>query len=345
MYRGLLQSLENNVGALLRVLHVHDSFYAASAINIVTKNPDGTESDPVRIVIDKPVEWKQYDHCALILRLYALYEGFVDDLIGSWLSQLPKITTCYAELPEKVKQQHRIGISHLLNRIGGEQYSHLSEDRIVGGLYHGVKGENNYDLPPDVFLTESKNYWWNTLIRLFGNVGIDELKSILMRDTELSEFIKIQLGESESIQSQVNKLVGLRNTAAHDEVTETLSTGELITMANFVVCLCQGLARAVEDSNIRGLIRCGKMRECGHVVNRFKEHVFGIESNMCQWRVGLKVAAKYNNTYRFSQIESIEVDNQPYIDYEAKEGTCIGMRLTDMVSMRSKIYLLLEDVI
>src|SRR5712692_7510073 len=46
--------------------------------------------------------WTIYDHCALVTRLYAVYESYVFELMRLWLGYITKILPTWADLPATV---------------------------------------------------------------------------------------------------------------------------------------------------------------------------------------------------------------------------------------------------
>ncbi|WP_341734285.1 MAE_28990/MAE_18760 family HEPN-like nuclease [Microcoleus sp. EPA2] len=70
-------------------------------------------------------EWEIYDRSAVVTRLYAIYERFVEDLISDWLRLLPDLVPRYSDLEEKIQNTHREGIGRLLIDIKKNRFQHL----------------------------------------------------------------------------------------------------------------------------------------------------------------------------------------------------------------------------
>lgn len=53
-------------------------------------------------------EWRVYDHCSTITRLYAIYENFVENLISRWLGLLLGLFPRYSDLEERIRNTHQM---------------------------------------------------------------------------------------------------------------------------------------------------------------------------------------------------------------------------------------------
>ena len=62
--------------------------------------------------IPKTKEWRIYDHCAAVTKLYAIYENFVEDLIRDWLRLLPEIVLDYDDLEKVIHNTHSYGVEN-----------------------------------------------------------------------------------------------------------------------------------------------------------------------------------------------------------------------------------------
>src|SRR5262245_54767141 len=95
---------------------------------VATGTPGGDLRDEYAATAPGDTEWRLYDHCAAVTRLYAIYEQFVTAAVGLWLSQLPDLYGPYGSLPESVRNAHRMGTGDILIHHGGDRYAHLTED-------------------------------------------------------------------------------------------------------------------------------------------------------------------------------------------------------------------------
>ena len=67
----------------------------------------------IKQLVPNKVNWRLYDHYSVVMRLYAIYEQFIKELITDWIDYLPEIFSSYSELPEKIRKTNQIGVSRL----------------------------------------------------------------------------------------------------------------------------------------------------------------------------------------------------------------------------------------
>src|SRR5687768_11959525 len=67
---------------------------------------------------------KHYAVASCVMRLYAVYERSIETLIEDYLDGIPELIP-FASLPSGLKNEYRLGISHVLGRLDAERYAHL----------------------------------------------------------------------------------------------------------------------------------------------------------------------------------------------------------------------------
>ena len=107
----------------------------------------------------------------MVTRLYAIYERFVENLVGDWLGLLPGLFPRYSDLEESIQNTHQMGVGRLLIEMKKNRYGHLSIEEVVRGLFRGVTGEE-YQLLLDAFLLHEQNLRRQPLEKLFADAGI-----------------------------------------------------------------------------------------------------------------------------------------------------------------------------
>jgi predicted transcriptional regulator len=118
-------------------------------------------------------KWLEYDRCAVVTRLYAVYESFVENLIATWLQRLPEIIPRYADLDERIRNTHREGVGRLLVELKKARFSSVLTDRtVVESLFSGIAGYQKYNLIPQAFLFHEQNLRKDILEKLLADAGI-----------------------------------------------------------------------------------------------------------------------------------------------------------------------------
>ncbi|MEG4633736.1 MAE_28990/MAE_18760 family HEPN-like nuclease [Microcoleus sp. AR_TQ3_B6] len=216
-------------------------------------------------------EWRIYDRSAVVTRLYAIYERFVEDLISDWLRRMPDLVPRYSDLGEKIQNTHREGIGRLLIDIKKNRFQHLSVEKVVQGLSCGITDTGKYELLPDAFLLHEQNLRKETLETVLKNAGIDEAWKWVSNHKEIKYFVEEVRGRQNTAEGELNQLVDYRNEAAHGSTNQILGTQELLDLGDFVEALCKSLADLVTYKIILLQKALGLVREIGEITEWFKK--------------------------------------------------------------------------
>lgn len=227
-------------------------------------------------VIPSEKEWEIYDRSAVVTRLYAIYERFVEDLISDWLRRMPDLVPRYSDLGEKIQNTHREGIGRLLMDLKKNRFQHLSVEKVVQGLSCGITDTGKYELLPDAFLLHEQNLRKEVLETVLKNAGIDEAWKWVINHKEIKYFVEEVRGSQNTAEGELKQLVDYRNKAAHGSTDEILGTQELLDLGDFVEALCKSLADLVTYNIILRQIDRGLVREIGKITEWFKKPQAGV---------------------------------------------------------------------
>lgn len=280
-------------------------------------------------VIPSEEEWEIYDRSAVVTRLYAIYERFVEDLISDWLRRMPDLVPRYSDLGEKIQNTHREGIGRLLIDIKKNRFQHLSVEKVVQGLSCGITDTGKYELLPDAFLLHEQNLRKEVLETVLKNAGIDEAWKWVINHKEIKYFVEELRGNQNTAEGELKQLVDYRNKAAHGSTDEILGTQELLDLGDFVEALCNSLADLVTYNIILLQSHRGLVREIGKITEWFKKPQAGVAkvkevTLTVEERVFLVLVNDELSYCYAAKIESIQLNdishNQVEITSEAEVG-------------------------
>ena len=195
--------------------------------------------------------WLVYDHCAALLRLYAVYSIFIEDLVADYLLYLPGLYETYGQLPEVILKQHRTGFGQILLRLGDAgPYRHLREGDIILQLSQGLGGAQPYSLLKDAFFVDRRNYRSDALARLFGSLGVENVCERIAKHPSMRAFLAEKIGNATTFESELDGFVKLRNEAAHTPVDEVIATSRFLKTADFVLLACEILTEIVSRETL-----------------------------------------------------------------------------------------------
>lgn len=331
MFDELLKIVSVNISTVHKIIHTNDRL---RGIVFRKDTPTQQESDEntqfTKLIEGVPSEqeWLVYDRCAVVTRLYAIYERFVEDLIAEWLELLPDIVTEYSDLEKSIKDTHQIGVGRLLLDLKKKRFEHLSINEVIQGLFDGVTGQEKYKLIPDAFLLHEQNLRREVLEKLFADAGMSKAWDWVDKHRNVKQFIEEVRGSQNTAEGELNELITYRNDAAHGAIVDDiLGTKELLELGDFVENLCQALAELVTFQVISRQTAIGKAKEIGQVTEWFKKSRAGVAKVK---KINLSVDKKVflvneaSSYCRLATIESIMINDiskeQVVITHEQEVG-------------------------
>jgi MAE_28990/MAE_18760-like HEPN len=320
----------STVRAIIKTNHRLRSIVFRDSLN-KQKLEENSEFAALMEVISSEKEWEIYDRSAVVTRLYAIYERFVEDLISDWLRLLSDLVPRYSDLEEKIQNTHREGIGRLLIDIKKNRFQHLSVEKVVQGLSCGITDTGKYELLPDAFLLHEQNLRKEVLETVLRNAGIDEAWKWVTNHKEIKYFVEEVRGSQNTAEGELKQLVDYRNEAAHGSVDEILGTQELLELGDFVEALCKALADLVTYNIILRQIDRGLVREIGKITEWFKKPQAGVAKvKEVTLAIGESVFLVFVNdelSYCYSaKIESIQLNDIAHDRVEITSEIEVGLK-------------------
>ncbi|MGF1489717.1 MAG: MAE_28990/MAE_18760 family HEPN-like nuclease [Prochloraceae cyanobacterium] len=244
MYQQFIVKAKEEISTVRSIIKTNENIR-----NLISKSGDRSCSkEYIKIIenlksdIPKTKDWIRYDHCFAVTQLYAIYENFVENLIGDWLIVLPKLFVSYSELDERIQNTHRVGIGRLLIDLNKNRYEHLSIDRVISSLNDGISNEKQYELLPEAFLFHEQNLRREILEKLLADAGIDNTWTWVEKHRNIKNFVEEIRGSENTAEGELNELISYRNEAAHGaEMNNVLRLKPLLELCDFVESFCQAL--------------------------------------------------------------------------------------------------------
>jgi MAE_28990/MAE_18760-like HEPN len=273
--------------------------------------------------------WQVYDHCAALLRLYAAYSIFLEDLVADYLRSLPELYENYHQLPDSILKQHRTGFGQIMLKLGDAgPYRHLRESDIILQLSQGVSGARPYTLLKDAFFVDRQNYRTEILDRLFGSLGLDSVSSRIAKHPSMKAFIVERFGNATTFGSELDGFVKLRNEAAHSTVEEVIATSQFLTMADFVLLSCEILTEILSREMLTSMAERQPGIQLGVV-----EHVYRggkiaiVKMTPTVLTVGDDIALVRKERIRIAKVLSIQANDVAVDSLASMEAQEVGVRL------------------
>jgi hypothetical protein len=276
------------------------------------------------------LDWQIYDHCAALTRLYAAYEQYVGELVGEYVRLLPRLYVKYSELPASITTQHRVGVGHILLKIGEKgPYKNLEEQVIVRELAAGLSGASEYTLLADAFFIDRQNLRLEMLCRLFSALGFSHCARSINRHPHVIAFIRAERADSSSAEKELSDFIEYRNEAAHRKVENVLAIDTIGSIGRFIVAVATALAQMVEEGVLK---RRMELNHYSSVLNISEVHydghvVIGTPIANVSIAVGDELILFGKNVCHRVKLESMQLNGEPVQNTTGDGATEIGLRL------------------
>ncbi len=346
MFQKLLGTAKVNISTTRSIIKTNEKLRKiAFEAGVITKHKEQECEELFNALmqdIPKVTEWRVYDHCAVVTQLYAIYERFVEDLITDWLLILPCLVPCYSELEERIQNTHQKGVGRLLIDLNKNRYKHLSNHKVIRGLFHGVNGEDQYELLSDAFLFHEQNLRKDILEKLLADAGISNTWIWVDKHKAVKNFVEEISGTQDTAAGELSKLISYRNDAAHGEpIDNFLGFDALLELCDFVESLCQALAELVTFQVIERKKTVGQVKVIGELTEWFKKSKAGIAkiNNIYSLSVGdtLYLVSEGSSCCQSANIESIKIDDDSFDKVRTSSGMEIGLKFD--IDARKGLYL------
>ncbi|NCS77156.1 MAG: hypothetical protein GPJ17_07935 [Microcystis aeruginosa K13-07] len=271
MFEGLLNNLNDDINTIRSIINISEKLREIIADNSSQLNTE----DLKYIQANAPLgdKWLVNDHCSSITRLYALYENFVENLVGDWIILMPQLYSCYQDLPESVRNQHKTGCATLLgNEYKRNRFDSLSERDIIKNLFDTeYENTSRYNLTSAAFLLHEANLRKEQLTKLLANAGISATDSWQWIENHKKVKIFIDNNDKRSVEKELKNFIELRNNSAHGKVDTVLNANDLLKLCDFVEAICQAISELVLYYFVYRKIEIGKLQKIGKVVKWYQQ--------------------------------------------------------------------------
>jgi hypothetical protein len=331
MFLGLLTKLRQQVDTIRRSVETNDEIRSLLAGTI-----EGIPLSSLISMSPSITEWRIYDHCAALTRLYAVYENFVEEIVTDFLSILPSLYK-YSDLGNSFHKEHRNGIANVLQKLGGYRYRNLSSDQVVKDFYDAISDVEAYVILPQTLLRYEQNLRMNILDILLNRVGIQGIKSWISNHRLSENFIRDVRGGQNTIDAELTSFIDYRNDAAHGNVVNVLGKEALLEYCSFIEVLCEALYERINHYVITRRLELGTAKEVGAVTEVYRDNIIVAKIYDMTSEIGdelLFIGNKYCYTATIENIQVDDVDQNSVIVTNEKE---IGFKMDVLIKPEARI--------
>ena len=333
MFQAHLLTVRKNTSTVRYIINTNEILRkTAFAENAATKPVIQEEEELLSsIKLNTPdiKDWRVYDHCSAITRLYAIYESFVENLVTNWLKLIPQIFPRYSDLDERIRNTHQTGVGRLLLELKKNKYKDLALEEVIGSLFYGVTN-NVYELLPEAFLFHEQNLRREILDKLLADAGIANTWIWVDKHRHVKKFIEEVRENDNTPEAELNKLISYRNEAAHGAfIDEILNYQELLTLCDFIDILCEAITELVTYRFIQYQQLTGQARDIGEITEWFQKQQAGVatvEATSLSVGGNLFLVNEAISYCQLATIISIRINNSSVQQVQTTVGMEVGLK-------------------
>ena len=307
MFGALHANAVDNIGIVEHFIHAHDHHADHEA---------GSRQAMI----------KQYAVASCVTRLYAIYERLVESLISDYLDAIPEIVA-YADLSEIIKNEYRLGVSHVLGKLDTARYGHLSHENIIQLYYHALNTAGPYQLLGEAFTRHEQNLRLGVVEGLIARVDLDGFQAWLSHCPMIGSLYEEQTAIRDQLEAELKLFIQARNDAAHG-VLETLPGKDImLRYCTLIRNLIGSLIGYFHKSLVSRRAQRGRMQRIGIVTEVFSRagaFIATLDAN-----AGVQVGMQLHFVGQYScsagavvslQIDGTAVDSVSSADASAEVG-------------------------
>ena len=268
------------------------------------------------------------DHCSAITRTYALFEGFVMQILKEYLAYMAG-SRKFAELGTDFKARYTRGIGQILAEQSRIKYKDIDIDLLISDLTKAITGENVYTIHAAAMLRTESNLRMGELDRIFVHCGLEGIKSWIDKHPTVIGFFASEQRLSQTAESELQQIVDYRNEASHGDVDQVLGAEVLVEFTRFFEVLATSIADFVRMMIVKQNRKIGKLVVIGKVSEKFHDDIVVAKMRSTELVVGQEIYVLGPNKVLIGKVGSIQLDGADHqeliVTDEAEIGLAIGV--------------------
>lgn len=270
--------------------------------------------------------WRVIDHCSAITRTYALFEGFVMQLLKEYLAYV-STSRKFADLGGDFKIRYTRGIGQILVDQNKIRYKNFDIDLLISDLTKAIAGENVYTIHSAALLRTESNLRMAELDRIFAHCGLDGIKSWIDRHPSVIDFFQSEQRLSQTAESELQQIVEYRNEAAHGEVDQVLGAEVLVEFTTFFETLAVGIAGFVRMMIVKQNRAFGKLRVLGKITEKYHDDIIVAKITNASLAIGQEIYILGKEKILIGKIGSIQINDVNHQEFTVLDETEVGLTI------------------
>jgi hypothetical protein len=270
--------------------------------------------------------WRIIDHCTAVMRTYALFEGFILQVLREYISFLEK-SYKFTELGADFVAKYTRGIGQILLDQDKSRHAKIDVPALLAEATAALSDRRPYQIRPEALLRPEQNLRMSELQRLFAHCGLPGIEGWISGHSAVRSFFAAQSRLSDTVDSELKQIVDYRNEAAHGDVDQVLGMDTLIEVTEFFEALLTSVTDFVQHERLTREKILGRAQIVGVISERFHDDIVVAKITNASVTVGDKLYVYGRRMTAVAQIKSIQVDNVAHDMVDVTTEQEVGLRL------------------
>lgn len=226
----VLQEFESRLQAITAYSHRLREWEQLGAPPVVRNNEEELESRTDKTVAQiGATELREFNYCTLVVLIFTCFEIFIEEIMRRYLRLKIADASRYAELPEKIRNNHETLSVELMSKIAQSRYrNNLTVSDVIRRMYLCEFGAPPIEINEEAFIIHTSNFRPNSLKTYFERVGIESVVDRAIKIGGVAKLVE-ERGISSTATFILEDLCARRNEVAHGRPASLLEW-ELISL-------------------------------------------------------------------------------------------------------------------
>lgn len=292
---------------------------------------------------EKTIKIRQYAYATAVTRLYAIFESFVEKTLATYLDYLSE-NKSFESLPESIKNEYRIGFSHVLSRIDQTRFKALSHESLIEKYHKAITNEIKYQFVSEALIRHDNNLRPNVIHSLFSRLDMKNFDSWLISSAENRDVFPEVEKIKEQFESELNNFIEFRNDSSHGIPDEIGSQSTIEKHCKLVSFAINAISSFLESEILSLLISSGQALKIGSISEVYKKANAAVLKANCGsfLNVGCYVYFKSKGEFYTQKINSIRINDEDFSEYWAKSDDIeIGFTCEKIPQLKSDVFIII----
>lgn len=233
------------------------------ALNLQTRGLDefdGAERTKIR----------QHAFATSVTRIYAVFESFVNKALSDYLDFLSS-SMSYKNLPAGIKDEYRIGISHVLSKLHHDRFKSLIHETLIDKYHKAINNFSNYQFVTQALIRHDANLKLEVISSLFSRLQLKEFDKWIENNYKIISLYEDGDRIKERFDTELKKFIQDRNDSSHGLPENIGGETAILRYCALIEAAIHAITSYLNKNIINLKVQCGAAFKVGVVTEVFLE--------------------------------------------------------------------------